>query len=291
MIGIYKITNKITGKSYIGQSINIEYRFKQHKSNALSVNNKDYNSDFYSDLRNLGEDNFQFDILEECEPIFLDEKEIYYIDYYDTYHNGYNRTCGGSGLNTSQVMEARRLWDEGYSNSQICEELKLCRETVRKYLLNYVNYDANESYKRGYWNSKINDFQNKKICQYTLNGDFIKSFFSCKEINRELGIWAQGVSRCLKGKYLSSGGFCWAYEGDELKPLTEEEKALISRGGLTQERVDLIKFLLSQGISRQEIGNQVNCSIKTVSRINQGERYNDNLPYPIYDYKLKKSNR
>lgn len=47
MIGIYKVTNKINNKVYIGQSINIENRFQQHKNNCLNENLKDYNTKTY----------------------------------------------------------------------------------------------------------------------------------------------------------------------------------------------------------------------------------------------------
>ena len=65
MIGIYKLTNKINNKVYIGQSINIENRFQQHKNNCLNENLKDYNTKFYRALRKYGVENFTFEIIEE----------------------------------------------------------------------------------------------------------------------------------------------------------------------------------------------------------------------------------
>lgn len=96
-IGIYKFTNKITNKSYIGQSINIEKRFEQHSNNAYNSNIIEYNYPFYRAIRKYGIENFTFEILELCSIEELSVKEKYYIDKYDTFKNGYNLTIGGEG--------------------------------------------------------------------------------------------------------------------------------------------------------------------------------------------------
>jgi group I intron endonuclease len=63
MIGIYKITNKITGKSYIGQSVNIETRWSQHKSVSRSYETLDGN-ELHKDILELGVENFSFEVIE-----------------------------------------------------------------------------------------------------------------------------------------------------------------------------------------------------------------------------------
>ena len=57
MIGIYKYQNKINGKCYIGQSINLEQRKYAHKSSAFNENAKDYNSQLHQAIRKYGLDN------------------------------------------------------------------------------------------------------------------------------------------------------------------------------------------------------------------------------------------
>ena len=91
---IYKITNKINGKSYIGQAIDIQTRWNKEKSRAFSPTSNEYNRTLSKAFRKYGLDNFTFEILEECDTNLLDEREIYYIALYDTYFNGYNDTTG-----------------------------------------------------------------------------------------------------------------------------------------------------------------------------------------------------
>lgn len=93
MIGIYKITNKITGKAYIGQSNNIKRRWQEHKTN---IKQKQY--PLYVDMNKYGIDNFIFEVLEECTIDELNEKEIFYINKFNTYYDGYNLTMGGNVL-------------------------------------------------------------------------------------------------------------------------------------------------------------------------------------------------
>lgn len=91
--GIYKITNLVNNKCYIGQSQNIQSRWSHHRS--FKEDSKNY--PLYSAFKKYGMDNFKFEILEECLVDKLDEREIYWIDYYDSYNTGYNNTTGGQG--------------------------------------------------------------------------------------------------------------------------------------------------------------------------------------------------
>lgn len=85
-IGIYKITNKINGKCYIGQSKNIYKRWKQEKLGCVNEHLK-------FAFKKYGFENFSFEILEECEINVLNERETYYIDLYDSCNreHGYNK--------------------------------------------------------------------------------------------------------------------------------------------------------------------------------------------------------
>lgn len=97
MIGIYKYTNKINNKVYIGQSINIKRRIKEHNNRAFTNGNSDFNSLLSRALRKYGLDNFAIEVIEECSKEELNEKEKFYIAQYNSCnHNyGYNIQLGG----------------------------------------------------------------------------------------------------------------------------------------------------------------------------------------------------
>ena len=96
VVGIYKITNKVNGKCYIGQSQDIATRFREHK--YLLRRNKYGNRKIQNAWNKYGEGNFTFEVIEECTVDELDEKEMKYIKEYDSHYNGYNNTDGGGGI-------------------------------------------------------------------------------------------------------------------------------------------------------------------------------------------------
>lgn len=66
MIGIYKITNKINGKCYIGQSINIQKRINEHFWKSKCEKDVSFNSILHTAIRKYGKENFEYETLQEC---------------------------------------------------------------------------------------------------------------------------------------------------------------------------------------------------------------------------------
>lgn len=95
MTGIYKITNLVNNHTYIGQAVDIQKRWISHKYEANNPNTVQYNYTIHRAFRKYGLDNFSFEIIEQCCAEELNDKEIYWINYFDTYNNGYNETPGG----------------------------------------------------------------------------------------------------------------------------------------------------------------------------------------------------
>lgn len=97
MIGsIYKITNILNGKMYIGKTLHsIQKRFQEHIKDSQKVR---YDKrPLYDAMNKYGIENFELTLVENAEAELLDEREKYWIEYYDTYKNGYNATLGGEG--------------------------------------------------------------------------------------------------------------------------------------------------------------------------------------------------
>ena len=91
--GIYKITHIDSGISYIGQAKDIKERWVTHIKCSLGIDTP-VTSQLYAFTREKGIDNFTFEILEKCSINELNEKEKFYIDLYQTYDYGLNKTRG-----------------------------------------------------------------------------------------------------------------------------------------------------------------------------------------------------
>lgn len=111
MAYIYKITNIINNKLYIGKTVNtIEKRFNQHKNESKTERAK--NRPLYRAINKYGIENFEIEIIEECNYDILNEREIYWINYYDTYNNGYNATLGGDGTIIIDYKKVLDMWNK-----------------------------------------------------------------------------------------------------------------------------------------------------------------------------------
>ena len=91
--GIYKITNLITEQCYIGQSINIQQRMKQHCKCGLGIEASSTNK-LYNSMQKDGVWNFSFELLEECPRELLNQKESFWIDTYSSNIYGLNTMKG-----------------------------------------------------------------------------------------------------------------------------------------------------------------------------------------------------
>lgn len=142
-IGIYKITNTATNKVYIGQSRNTASRWYQHKQSVKKIPRND-DSYLIRSFRKHGIDNFSFEVIEICSTPELNDKEQYWINYYQSSNPeyGYNRTNGGAftrkvytqfdtGLNLRQVNEIiQHLKERKLSLIDIAAKYSVSRGTI-----------------------------------------------------------------------------------------------------------------------------------------------------------------
>lgn len=92
--GIYKITNTINNKSYIGRSVDIAERWKQHVKGMLRADDNKITIPFYNEMFDVGPENLTFEVLHQAPPQELAALETYYINLYDTITYGYNDKDG-----------------------------------------------------------------------------------------------------------------------------------------------------------------------------------------------------
>lgn len=142
IIGIYKIENLINNKIYIGQSVDIRERLYKHIWNSISSKDSRYNSPLYSAIRKYGKENFDFSILEildiekDKSKERLNEREIYFIDKFNSYRDGYNLTEGGnSTLNSygEKNSKAKLTEKEVYNIRERYKNLENIRDAYEDY--------------------------------------------------------------------------------------------------------------------------------------------------------------
>jgi group I intron endonuclease len=121
--GVYAITNIINNKKYIGQSIDIYVRWRNHKS-ALK-HNRHNNEHLQSAWNTYGEENFIFEILAICDVDKIDDIEQYYIALFNCMNNayGYNRESGGHN-NRSLSEESRKKISDKHRGVKLTDEHK-----------------------------------------------------------------------------------------------------------------------------------------------------------------------
>lgn len=118
MAYIYKITNNINNKIYVGKTLRtIEERFSEHAKDYL----KHLDRPLYKAFQKYGIENFSIEMIEECLPTDINEKEIYWIEYYGSFKYGYNATIGGDGTHYADYDLIFSLWNEGKLLKQIVE--------------------------------------------------------------------------------------------------------------------------------------------------------------------------
>ena len=214
MTGIYKITNQINNKVYIGQSVNIKKRFNQHKCAARDGEN----SYFYQALRKYGVENFSFEVLEECPKEKLNEREIYWIEYFHSTDRskGYNISRGGDGFTLYDYKEIYNLWKSGLSCKEIENKLHCTDSTVTQALR---AYNLSEKV--------IKSRVQKKIAIVALDkktGVPLKSFESIAAAKRALlldNYTGASISFALKESSRTAYGYKWAILNASNKPEVE----------------------------------------------------------------------
>lgn len=217
-IGIYKITNTVNGKVYIGKSHNIEERFKQHIEGLNGKRN--HNPHFQSAWNKYGKSNFKFEIIHPLKKYVEEEisdLEVYYISKYNSTDTnyGYNFQCGGQGGKLSERHKEIIKQQSQFKNASLTYE-----EVVQIKLALYCLIDKCElseifnvdigviksiSEARNYYyvceelNDKIKGLKQKLIDER--NEEVIKLYnegFIPHHISKELNIPSTTVYRYIK---------------------------------------------------------------------------------------------
>lgn len=172
---IYKIYNDINDRLYIGKTIStLNKRFSDHKKDRKY--RKFEKRPLYRAMNKYGEEHFYIELIEECELDCLSSRECYWIEYYDTYRNGYNATRGGDGKQLYDYDLIVELYNSGFLVKEITEQLGCCEHVVSQALL-LAGIDSTTN--------KVTK-SSKPIAAYTLDNILIKQFNSQSDAARWL---------------------------------------------------------------------------------------------------------
>lgn len=148
---IYKITNKINGKSYIGQTIqNVKERFYQHC--ATKCSQAILNMVIHKAINKYGKSNFTIEVIEEIDSTNLNDRERYWIKYYNSYNNGYNSTKGGQdGCKPFKDLDVESIikeYNTGKSLRTLGTIFKVDKQTIKDLLIRHnVELRTTRTYK------------------------------------------------------------------------------------------------------------------------------------------------
>lgn len=237
---VYKHTNQINGKSYIGIS-------SQSLKSRSGSNGKNYNKNkhFYDAIKKYGWNNFSHEVLfSGLSPIDAQRKEIELIAKYQSNNPqyGYNLSSGGesgnAGCTMSEAEKSRRSQAySGKGNPMYGKRGKnnpnyqrKCSDATREALsraLKGRTFDDSSIEKmraaqkqRAHWAGEKNPMYGKTYAdapqaKRVICLDTQKSFSSIKEAAETYGICASSITACCKGKRNVAGGYHWKYDGGD----------------------------------------------------------------------------
>lgn len=198
-----------SGKSYIGQTTNEVYRRRMWFGKGRYTGGR---SKIDRARKKYGSENFIYEVLLrnqyssiEAATLDLNKWETYYIGYYNTYKNGYNSTLGGDGSRGyTQSVEALQKISKSLKGrkkpngfgSKVSSSLKGMAKSVE--------------HRKKLSESKKNS--GHKILQYSLTGEYIRTWNNIDEVAKALGVSRESIAGCCRGKSKTAHKFIWKYK-------------------------------------------------------------------------------
>lgn len=223
--GIYKLTNVMNGKVYVGQSRRISRRLKAHESDSRRIDDVRGQTPLYEDVRKYGFDKFSVEVLELCEVEELDEKETFFIDLYNSTNPdfGYNRTRYPLALQDPKVQvkirtpeyyesQGKRMREWNIRQWSDPEYRKMTSARSREVQLERLKNPAYLKEKTEHL-KKATDKMKAAVGQYDSEGNLIATFKGLREAERSMGLANDAIGKVCRGvkNRKRAGGYVWRY--------------------------------------------------------------------------------
>lgn len=208
---IYRIWNIFTNESYIGSTTQeIDTRLKDH----LQKSSKKRENKFHKAIEDFCPQAFKIELLDEAETTDeLAQKEIHYIEAYNTMRKGYNSDRGGGFRKTIYQFELNNL--EPIATYDTLEEAGSSVNASRKTISNAC-LGSLKSAKGFLWSytpeyPEVEDKRSKIVYQYDLDGLLLATFSSAREASKQLGIGLSSITRCCRGERKQTSDYKFSY--------------------------------------------------------------------------------
>lgn len=273
---IYKVTNKINGKIYIGKTNNFEKRKIEHTKYDINDN-----SIFHRALKKYGEEKFEWEIIDSADNLKeINELEKYYIKKFSTYKtNGYNMTKGGDGgsmWNARPVIclslsgkfikrydSAGEAEKDGFNSVNVLLNCKgkmyTCKRRMFMFEDEYLKFGAKEY-------RKPKPVNMRKIIQCDMEGNFIKEYKSLQEASKETGANRTTISGVIAGTCKSANGFIFVYKEDF--PIKDISKYRKCKKGRKIAQIDVKSGKVIKVFNRiSDAGKELGVNYKAIHKV------------------------
>lgn len=263
---IYAIKNNITNKYYIGQTrlLNPISRWKDHFDSAF-LKNENYH--LYKSMKKYGISNFTFQIIEEDILLRnLDDREKFYIGYFDSFNNGYNNTLGGQDND----------WHSKLTKEQVLEIIDKIKDGTDSFVTIAKQYNVNPSTISDINNGDTWNFDNMK---YPIVNKNNKKYFTEEEIQDiyaqlKLGVASRRLAEIYQTSkttilHINNGKI---YKHDNIEYPIHKACNAVKNLEVNQIK-NIIHLLQATTLSYTKISEKLSISRKTISNIDNGKGY------------------
>lgn len=272
---IYKATNLINGKSYIGQTVDPHSRIWQHQRCYEKEQ-----CNFHDAIQEFGFENFEWEIIDSCTDLEkAGELEKHYIKKYDTFSNGYNMTKGGRGgsfwrarpiVQLTLSGEYVKRYDsagetelEGFHNSDVLLTCKGKSYTCKGFIFMFED-EYLEKGARVY--SKPASQSRKSIVQCDTEGNLVRRFESVISASEKTGIKRTRISSVLTGSSKTAGGYIFVYENEF--PIKDINKYSARKKGRKVAQINVETGEIVEVFDRiADAGRKLNVNYKSIQKV------------------------